>query len=347
MDKKRKFKLFDLQRDGRGIGKKEVLSPSGLKRFFVTYGNNFTKIVYVNIFMVLGNFPLIFLIATLSGLTKNETLLPMSDLFQNLGFIFSGEADPSPFNMALYSIEGLQNLVRVNTPLTYVFYGISALTVFTFGLVNVGTAYILRNIAMGDPVFAWTDFWYAVRRNWKQALPFGIIDIAINGILIYNIFNMIVGGGGFFGSMLFWCNVVIFLLYFIMRYYIYIQMVTFKLSIVKILKNSMIFALIGMKRNIVALLGIVVILVLEVMLLLVTALQPVAVAAPLAILFSTFAYMKVYAAYFKIKEIMIDPYKAEHPELYPEPDEDVEVVMRDDVTDRQRLEEIKKQNNMD
>ena len=347
MDKKRKFKPFDLQRDGRGIGKKEVLAPSGLKRFFVTYGNNFTKIVYVNIFMVLGNFPLIFLIATLSGLTKNETLLPMSDLFQNLGFIFSGEADPSPFNMALYSIEGLQNLVRVNTPLTYIFYAISALTVFTFGLVNVGTAYILRNIAMGDPVFAWTDFWYAVKRNWKQALPFGIIDIAINGILIYNIFNMVVGGGGFFGSMLFWCNVVIFILYFIMRYYIYIQMVTFKLSIVKILKNSMIFALIGMKRNILALLGIVVILAFEVMFLLVTALQPVAVAAPLAILFSTFAYMKVYAAYFKIKEIMIDPYKADHPELYPESEEDFEVVMRDDVTDRQRLEEIKKRNNID
>ncbi len=243
MDKKKKFKLFDLQRDGRGIGKKEALSPSGLKRFFVTYGNNFTKIVYVNIFMVLGNFPLIFLIATLSGLTKNEALLPMSDLFQNLGVVFSTNADPSPFNMALYSVEGLQNLVRVNTPLTYVFYGISALTVFTFGLVNVGTAYILRNIAMGDPVFAWTDFWYAVKRNWKQALPFGIIDVAINGILIYNIFTMVVGGSGFFGSMLFWCNVVIFLLYFIMRYYIYIQMVTFKLSIGKILKNKFIPAI--------------------------------------------------------------------------------------------------------
>jgi uncharacterized membrane protein YesL len=200
---------------------------------------------------------------------------------------------------------------------------------------------------MGEPVFVWSDFWYAVKRNWKQALPFGIIDIAINGILIYNIFTLVVGNSGFLGSMLFWCNVVIFLLYFIMRYYIYIQMVTFKLSIVKILKNSMIFALIGMKRNIVALLGIVVILVLEAMFLLVTALQPVAVAAPLAVLFSTFAYMKVYAAYFKIKEIMIDPYKAEHPELYPVDDEEYEIVMRDDVTDRQRLEEIKKRNNLD
>ena len=123
-------------------------------------------------------------------------------------------------------------------------------------------------------------------------------------------------------------------------------MVTFKLSVTKILKNSMIFALIGMKRNIIAFLGIAVILVLEVMFLMVTALQPVAVAAPLAILFSTFAYMKVYAAYFKIKEIMIDPYKAEHPELYPETEDDYEIVMRDDVTDKQRLEELKKRNNI-
>ena len=347
MDKKKKFKLFDLQRDGRGIGKKEVLAESGLKRFFLTYANNFTKIVYVNIFMVLGNFPLIFLIATLSGLTKNETLVPMSDLFQNLGFIFTGDANPSPFNMALYSIEGLQNLVRVNTPLTYAFYGISALTLFTFGPVNVGTAYILRNIAMGDPVFAWSDFWYAVKRNWKQALPFGAFDLLVNGILLFNIFTMILAGGAFFTSMMFWCNVVIFILYFIMRYYIYIQMVTFKLSVLKILKNSMIFALIGMKRNLLALVAIVFILVMEVMLLAVTALQPIAVAAPLAVLFSTFAYMKVYAAYFKIKEIMIDPYKAEHPELYAQSDDDAEVIMRDDVTDKQRLEEIKKLNNIE
>jgi len=347
LSKKNKFKLFDLQRNGRGIGKKEVLAESGLKRFFITYSNSFTKIVYVNIFMVLGNFPLIFLIATLSGLTKNETYVPMSDLFQNLGFIFADSADPSPFNMALYSVEGLQNLIRVNTPLTYVFYGISALTLLTFGLVNVGTAYILRNIAMGDPVFVWSDFWYAVKRNWKQALPFGAFDLLINGVLIFNIFTMILAGGAFFTSMMFWCNVIIFLLYFIMRYYIYIQMVTFKLSVFKILKNSMIFALIGLKRNLLALVAIVVVLVLEVMFMAVTALQPVAVAAPLAILFSTFAYMKVYAAYFKIKEIMIDPYKAEHPEIYARDEDDSEVIMRDDVTDKQRLDEIKKRNNIE
>ena len=41
---------------------------------------------------------------------------------------------------------------------------------------------------------------------------------------------------------------------------------------------------------------------------------------------------------------MIDPYLAEHPELTEEPSD--EAIMRDDVTERERLEEIKKRNNI-
>ena len=70
-----------------------------------------------------------------------------------------------------------------------------------------------------------------------------------------------------------------------------------------------------------------------------------AIAAPLAMLFATMAFMKVYASYFKIKQIMIDPYLEEHPEERPH-QEEVETIMRDDVTERERLEEIKKRNNI-
>ena len=75
-------------------------------------------------------------------------------------------------------------------------------------------------------------------------------------------------------------------------------------------------------------------------------LVPLAVAAPLAILFSTMAFMKVYASYFKIKEIMIDPYLEEHPEERPYEDQESEIIMRDDVTEKERLEEIKRRNNI-
>ena len=149
--------------------------------------------------------------------------------------------------------------------------------------------------------------------------------------------------------MLFWSNVVLFILYFFMRYYMYVQMVTFKLSVFKMIKNSLIFALLGIKRNVMALLGILLLIFLEILLLFGTGgiLLPLAVAAPLAILFSTFAFMKVYASYYKIKEIMIDPYLAEHPEEAKPTFDEEEIIMRDDVTERERLEEIKRRNGIE
>ena len=127
----------------------------------------------------------------------------------------------------------------------------------------------------------------------------------------------------------------------------YVQMVTFNLSVFKMIKNSLIFSLLGLKRNVLALLGIVAGIILELLFLFGTngILVPVAVAAPLAILFSTFAYMKVFASYFKIKEIMIDPYKSDSPK--EDTLSEIEPLMRDDVTERERLEKIKSRMNSD
>lgn len=345
-DKNKRLRIFDFQRDGKGVSKRDKLKQSGLKRFFITVKNNFGKLVYSNIYMVLGNFPIIFLIAVLSGVTKAEAYAPLTDNFQNLGGMNMIEA-ANPFTMSQYAINGLQDQLLVNTNLSYLFYALGALTLLTFGLVNVGTAYILRNIAKGEPVFVWHDFWYAIKRNWKQALPFGIIDGIINGVLIFNIFTTVMNTTGFLTSMMFWANIVLVLLYFFMRCYIYVQMVTFKLSVFKIIKNSLIFALLGFKRNIMALLCSIICLVLEFVFFfsLGGLLVPLGVAAPLAIMLSFMAYAKVYASYFKIKELMIDPYYEEHPELKVEEPE-IEAVMHDDVTERERLEEIKKRNNM-
>ncbi len=347
-DKKKRFKMFDLQKEGKGISKNKAQLEPGLKKFFISYKDNFGKLIYVNMFMVIGNFPIFFLIAVLAGVTKNEVFLPLSDLFQNINGIFAAETSVTPFQMTLFALEGLQNQTYAPTVLTYIFYVISALTLFTFGIVNVGTAYIVRNMVSGEPIFVWTDFWYAVKRNWKQALPFGIIDAFVCALLAFNIYTTITGTAVFLTSVLFWCNVVISVLYFFMRYYIYVQMVTFKLSVFKIIKNSMIFALLGLKRNVVALLGIIICLVLEFLFLFGSGgiLVPIAIAAPLAMLFASFSYMKVYASYYKIKDIMITPYMEAHPELYPKEEHQEEAIMRDDVTERERLDEIKKRNNI-
>lgn len=345
-DNKKRLRLINLDKEGRGVSKDEKELSPGLKRFFVSFKNNFGKLVYVNVFFVLGNFPVFFLIATLSGVTKNSVFMPMSDLFQNISGLFTAEGAMTPYKLSLFAIEGLQDTTFAPTVLTYVFYGISALSLFTFGLVNVGTAYIQRNLVSGEPVFVWQDFWYAIKRNWKQALPFGVIDIGLSALLCYNLFYYFNTSNTFFDKTMFWATIAISIFYFFMRYYIYVQMVTFKLTVFKILKNSFIFAIIGFKRNILALLGMVIAILLELTLLLGTGgiLLPAAIAAPLAILLSLMSYMKVYASYFKIKEVMIDPYLKDHPELQKKSVDDEEIIMRDDVTERERLREIKRRN---
>ena len=343
--KKRRFKLIDLERDGKGIGKNNNDSYDGLKRFFVTYKDNAGKLLSINIFMVLGNFPLFFLVAVLSGYTKYQSFLPSSDFFQNLSSYFMLK-EPSPYSMTLYALEGLPNQTLINSTWTYIFICISLLSLFTFGIVNVGTAYILRNIAKGDPIFIWSDFWYAVKRNLKQALPFGAFDLLINALLIYNIYLTLMGGS-FATSLMFWLNIAVFIIYFFMRPYIYIQMVTFKLSVFKILKNSLSFALLGFKRNLLAFIGFCIAVLIEFTTLFAFGglFVSAAVIFPLTIMFSSLAYMKVFASYFKIKTLMIDPYYEEHPELRENVvSEDVEVIMRDDVTEKERLEEIKRRN---
>lgn len=346
--KKKRFRPFDITRDGKGISKRQADMQPGLKKFFITLKENFNKLVTVNIIFVLCNFPAIFLIATLANVTKEAMYLPLSDSFQNVNGILQSGGEITPYMMTLFSLEGLQSNDFANTAWTYVFYGIGALTLVTFGPVNAGTAYVLRNIVSGEPVFVWSDFKYAVKRNWKQALPFGILDIGICALLCWNIYSML-SSQNFITSLFFWTSVIIFVIYFFMRYYMYVQMVTFKLSIFKMLKNSLIFSLIGLKRNIMALIGIVVCLVLEILFLfgLGSLLLPIAIAAPLALLISLFAYMKVYAAYYKIKEVMIDPYYEAHPELRPTPSEDDEVIFHDEITERERLEEIKKRNGIE
>jgi uncharacterized membrane protein YesL len=86
------------------------------------------------------------------------------------------------------------------------------------------------------------------------------------------------------------------------------MLITFDLKIFKLYKNAFIFSILGGKRNLLAVTGIGVAMLLNYTLLI--AFIPLGIIVPFIILFSTGAFMGAYAAYPKIKEIMIDPYYA-------------------------------------
>ncbi len=322
--KKKRFKLFDTQREGKGVSKADVYTKTDLKGFFIKYKECFGRLFSINILMVLGNFPLIFVLLAMSTFTRILYLTPATESFPVLHGLFLEQTEISASNLVTAGIEGLQIEANAMTTWTYVFFALGGLVLFTFGMVNAGTTYLLRNMVQGEPAFT-SDFFYAVKRNWKQALPYGILDAILLFLIPFNLVTLFGSGTDVFSGIMGGINLAFAIIYFFMRFYIYLQMVTFDLSIGKILKNSLIMTMLGMKRNLVAGLGILCLVILDLLLLFAFngIFAAAAILMPLVLLFSSGAFMAMYAAYFVVKRIMIDPYYSE-PARPDAADEDTE-----------------------
>ena len=323
---KKKFTLYGLFSNRWGIEKEaleEDTTPT-LKRFFKLFGRKFWNLITLNLMMFPMILPLLIVAGLYLGINKTPTaytplLAPLygaNMIEQTQESVFLLDLFGAPYQLPAFNATG-----------TYIGMGVCALfLVVTFGWQNIGATYILRGLVRGDPIFPMSDYFYAIKRNLKQGFIIGIIDALLLCLFPVNIFIMLGMTGGFFEGMVFWMNIVIAIIYVFVRFYIYPQLVTFDLSIGKIFKNSFIFALIGWKRNILALFGIVVAVIINLLMLTSSFLIPLGIAMPLVILFAVIHYIGTYAAWFKIKQIMIDPYYTEPEE---DEDDDFEPVFRD------------------
>jgi uncharacterized membrane protein YesL len=113
-------------------------------------------------------------------------------------------------------------------------------------------------------------------------------------------------------------NTVLFLLmfamcviYFIMRFYLYILLITFRLSPIKLIKNALILSLLGIKRNFMAILGIAVLMLLYVVVFIFSI--PFGIIAPFFFIISNGSFISCFAAYPNVKKYMIDPYYEQNP----------------------------------
>ncbi len=300
------YEMFNPRGNGKGISKEEAAKPKTIGRFFRYFSANFNMMFALNIFMFLGNFPILFGLFALTGNLNIHSSAPASSLFGPIyGVITAGDVK-NPVSAALMGVHGVQAEVTMMTTATKVFFGLTLLIVFTFGIVNACIAYVMRNIVKGDSTTLISDIKYCIKRNWKQALLLGIIDLIMIAVIIYDLMFFFIGGTGGVASFLFGAMLIVAMLYIMMRNYMYILLVTFDLPIRKILKNSFIFSLLGFKRNIVAFLGGLAVWVLDYMIM--TVIFPVGLVLPVIFLVSLTTFMGIYAAYPKIKEVMIDPY---------------------------------------
>ena len=323
-NKKKKFNLFDTLTGNRtskkDAGRKDMDSPRNFKFFFKLFGMEFSRLFPINITFILGNFPIIFLMIGLAGYFNDTTIAARSSLFPSVAGMTS--ASVSPLSAALFGVHGVQVPQSVNTTLTTVFFVLGALTLLTFGPVTCGLTRILRNIVKGDPVFFFQDFIDTIKKNLLQSILMGALDCLFVGLIAYDILffkaQVDYGGSSFANGIMFWASIFLAFCYLIMRMYIYPMLITFKLSIPKILKNAFIFTFIGMKRNLPALLAMAFVIILNFMIAVVF--LPIGVVLPMVFTIGILMFISTYAAWPKIDEIMIKPYY--YSDGTPRPEED-------------------------
>lgn len=199
-------------------------------------------------------------------------------------------------------------------------YGIISLPVLTHGLSAVGITNVTRNIARDKHSFGLSDFFETIKKNWKQALPAGIINTFITALLIF-------ATGFYFGSdgimatiglAICLCMAFIFL---IMNFYMWTLIITFKFKLKQVYKNSFKFVFLNMKMNLLC--GVILLLVyalfVGIFLLLPYYLTIVLELMVFVCVVPAFRYLLIqFCTFPSIKKFIIDPYYKEHP------DEDIE-----------------------
>lgn len=200
-------------------------------------------------------------------------------------------------------------------------YWLFVLPVVTFGLANCGATFITRNFVREKPVFLASDYFKKSVCNWKQAVPVGIIQILLTGLMIYSAMFYYWSKSDF-SIVLMGLVLALLLLFTVMHFYIYVMMVTFRYKFRQLYKNALYLSFLGWKSNLIilgTLLAVYTIALSLVMTLIYSNLVPVAfVAGTFFLLFlPTFRQLLTQFYVFPvIKEFLIDPYYKEHPEEF-------------------------------
>lgn len=304
-----KFKsIFSFrQRDGKGVEKGEDNRPT-FKNFFKKFFRKFSHLLSLNLLMLLQVIPII--VAVVSYLFIARTPSQSSAVFAPL-YGASLIAPNNPTSTLVAVLDAIPLGIPVFQPVEYWIIGGCALFLLLLnGWLSVGSFYVLRGLVRGDAVFVFSDFFYGIKKNLKQGFFFGLLDALFVVVLTFDLLHYSGTVGSFGMDVLFWILTGLAILYTIMRPYIYLMMITFDMKIRKMFKNALIFSALGIKRNLMAALGIVLLVAFHVVLMILLMPQVIiTVILPILYIFAAIGFITAYAAYPIIDRYMIAPYR--------------------------------------
>ena len=212
------------------------------------------------------------------------------------------------------------------------------LPIITRGWADAGLTFITRNFSRQKHAFIKEDFFETIKKNRGQAFAIGLINQVVTLVMFFNFlfYALALYPGlygllgvdvstmdlqtlepGFMDYLSIGCTLLGYVLFTWMKYYIPFLTVTFKLRTGQIYKNAFLFAVVGLKPNL--LISVVLILVygllIGTLLLIPYALTLVIVLMLWLLLVPAFrSFLIQYCIFPQIKKLMIDPYYKDNPD---------------------------------
>ena len=197
-------------------------------------------------------------------------------------------------------------------------YSVLCLPLVTSGLASAGMTNVARNTARDKHSFGLSDFFETIKKNWKQALPAGIINTFVYVILIFDVW-FFYNSEGLIAQIGLSITFAMLFIFTVMNYFLWTLMITFKFTLKQIYKNSFKFAFINFKGNLICFFSQVLVLAIYVGLLFLLSNWFILVLSieiiVFGITFPAFQYLLVqYCVFPSIKKYIIDPYYEAHPD---------------------------------
>ncbi|MBR0231448.1 MAG: YesL family protein [Clostridia bacterium] len=338
-NKNKKHRIYNFfsgteNRSGRGVTKKQVEHDKqlGFAYFFKLLKMRLGKLALNNLIFALCNIPLFIALLGVAGYFNGSVNTASDPLYGPLYGIMQYENNP--VTSALFGVYGAGTELTVVSAASKVLMCFAFLLLITFGLSSIGMIYNIRNVCRGESIYTWGDFFEGIKKNFKQGLAVGIIDFLIIALLVYDIMAYSANSANSFMMLVFYYASILFAaIYYIMRYYLYIQLVTCRMSIGKMFKNSFLLTALGIKRNLAGFVGALLFAVAFVYFYILF--PSVAIILLGIFVFSFLAYIGVYCAYPVVEKYVIEPYYEEHPDERPgygeeSFDEDTEQIFTDE-----------------
>ncbi len=200
-------------------------------------------------------------------------------------------------------------------------YVLFSLPVITHGLAQAGLTFVTRNYVREKHVFLPSDFFDTVKKNAKQALIIGIEELIIAAILgfdlVYAWNGLMMGETVTIGALLFFAVSLFVAISFLqIRYYLYLQVITFKLSVKQIWKNSILLSIAGFKQNVILSVSLAFIYAVALLLFLAFGMLSAGLLIVLYVFFfpAFRSFLIQFTIFPLIKKHIIDPYYQEHPD---------------------------------